>query len=96
MRSLDGSEVAVPKVIAYCDDVAIAGRDFYLMEYVQGRVFTDQSLPGMSRTERGAIYAEMNRVIAELHSLRYDALGLAGCPGGASLAIGEAPMSEVR
>ena len=43
----------------------------------------DQSLPGMSKTERGAIYDEMNRVIAQLHSVDYAAIGLTdfGKPG---------------
>jgi aminoglycoside phosphotransferase (APT) family kinase protein len=48
------------------------------MDYVEGRVLWDQSLPGMTRTERFAIWDELNRVIARLHGLDYQALGLEG------------------
>jgi aminoglycoside phosphotransferase (APT) family kinase protein len=53
------------------------------MEFVQGRVLWDQSLPGMSREQRAAIYDEMNRVIASLHKLEVGAIGLSdfGRPG---------------
>jgi len=56
----------------------VIGRAFYLMEYVQGRVLWDQSLPGMSREERGALYDEMNRVMAALHTVKPSAIGLDG------------------
>jgi aminoglycoside phosphotransferase (APT) family kinase protein len=53
------------------------------MEFMDGRVMWDQSLPGMTPAERGAIYGEMNRVIAALHSVDVAAAGLAdyGRPG---------------
>lgn len=68
---------------ALCLDEGVIGRAFYLMEFIEGRVLWDQSLPGMTPSERGAIYDEMNRVIAQLHSLDYRALGLEsfGKPG---------------
>jgi len=66
-----------------CTDEAVIGRAFYVMEFVEGRVLWDQALPGMEACERAAIYAEMNRVMALLHSTDYSALGLAdyGKPG---------------
>ena len=78
MKALQGSAVPVPRMLTYCEDVSILGKPFYLMEYVQGRVFMEQSLPGLSFQERGAIYDEMNRVIARLHSVDYEAAGLTG------------------
>jgi aminoglycoside phosphotransferase (APT) family kinase protein len=83
MGALAGSGVPVPKMLLLCDDESIIGRAFYLMECVQGRVLWDQSLPGMTREQRGAIYDEMNRVIAALHKLDVGALGLTdyGRPG---------------
>jgi aminoglycoside phosphotransferase (APT) family kinase protein len=53
------------------------------MECVDGRVLWDQSLPGMSNEQRAAHYDEMNRVIAQLHSLDYKKLDLEsfGKPG---------------
>ena len=83
MGALAGSQVPVPKMLLLCEDESIIGRAFYIMECVQGRVLWDQSLPGMTREQRAAIYDEMNRVIAALHKLDVTALGLAdyGRPG---------------
>ncbi len=83
MGALAGSQVPVPKMHLLCDDEAVIGRAFYVMHFVQGRVLWDQSLPGMTRDERGALYDEMNRVIAALHKLDVAALGLVdfGRPG---------------
>ena len=66
-----------------CEDETVIGRAFYIMEMVEGRVLWDQSLPGMSPDQRGAIYAEMNRVITRLHGIDYKAIGLEsfGKPG---------------
>jgi aminoglycoside phosphotransferase (APT) family kinase protein len=56
---------------------------FYVMDYVAGRVLWDPQLPGMAPAERGAIFDEMNRVIAALHKVDYKAIGLEtfGRPG---------------
>ncbi|MFM7330201.1 MAG: phosphotransferase family protein [Brachymonas sp.] len=78
MHGLAGTDVPAPKMHALCEDESIIGRAFYIMEFVQGRVFWDQSLPGMTPAERGAIYREMNRVQAALHTLDFAAKGLAG------------------
>ena len=83
MRALGASGVPVARMHLLCDDEAVIGRAFYVMEYVDGRVLWDQSLPGMTNAERAAIYDEMNRVIALLHAVDIDAAGLAdyGKPG---------------
>ncbi len=83
MSGLAGTDVPVPRMLALCEDEAVIGRAFYVMEFMEGRVLWDQSLPGMSNAERGAIYAEMNRVIAALHNVDFAAVGLAsyGKPG---------------
>lgn len=78
MAALAGTEVPVARMYALCEDEAVIGRAFYIMEFVAGRVLWDQSLPGMTPAERGAIYDEMNRVIAALHSVDYNAIGLGG------------------
>ena len=83
MSALAATAVPVPKMLLLCEDEALIGRAFYVMECMPGRVLWEQSLPGMSRPERGAIYDEMNRVIAALHSVDVQAVGLAdyGKPG---------------
>lgn len=78
MRALQDSAVPVPRMLAYCTDASVLGRDFYLMEMVEGRVFMDQSLPGLAPAQRFALYDEMNRVIAALHGVDYEAVGLEG------------------
>ncbi|MDR5750970.1 MULTISPECIES: phosphotransferase [unclassified Caballeronia] len=83
MDALAQTDVPVAKMVALCDDESVIGRAFYVMEFVEGRVLWDQSLPGMTPSQRGAIYDEMNRVIAALHSVDPAAVGLAdyGKPG---------------
>ncbi len=83
MRALGASGVPVARMHLLCDDEAVIGRAFYVMEFVDGRVLWDQSLPGMTNAERAAIYDEMNRVIALLHAVDINAAGLAdyGKPG---------------
>ncbi len=66
----------VARPYALCEDDAVIGTAFYVMDCVEGRVMWDQSLPGMQKAERRAIYEEMNRVIALLHSVDYKAVGL--------------------
>jgi aminoglycoside phosphotransferase (APT) family kinase protein len=83
LRALAETAVPVPKVYALCEDEAVTGRAFYVMEHLDGRIFWDQRLPGIAPQERGAMFASMNRVIADLHSVDYAALGLEdfGRPG---------------
>jgi aminoglycoside phosphotransferase (APT) family kinase protein len=61
----------------------VIGTAFYIMDYVEGRILWDPTLPGMAPAERGALFDEMNRVIAALHRVDYAAVGLAeyGKPG---------------
>ena len=83
MSGLQGTAVPVPQMLCLCEDESVMGRAFYIMEFMEGRILWDQTLPGMSNAERGAIYEEMNRVIAALHSVNYSACALAnyGRPG---------------
>ena len=73
----------VAKPVVLCEDESVIGTAFYVMDYVDGRVLWDQSLPGMSKAERFAIWDEMNRVIARLHTIDFEKIGLAdfGKPG---------------
>jgi aminoglycoside phosphotransferase (APT) family kinase protein len=78
MAALHGTGVPVPRMLLLCDDESIIGRAFYVMEFVEGRVMWDQSLPALDNAGRAAIYDEMNRVIAALHSVDVKAAGLEG------------------
>jgi aminoglycoside phosphotransferase (APT) family kinase protein len=83
MAALGKAGLPVARMHTLCEDESVIGRAFYVMEFVDGRVFWDQSLPGLGKAERAAVYDEMNRVIAALHTADYAAVGLAdyGKPG---------------
>jgi aminoglycoside phosphotransferase (APT) family kinase protein len=76
ISALHGSEVPVPKPICFCADESVVGTPFYLMEYVAGRIFWSAELTGLTPPERHAVYDEMNRVIAALHSIDPRSIGL--------------------
>jgi aminoglycoside phosphotransferase (APT) family kinase protein len=83
MAALRPHGVPVPEMLALCEDESVIGRAFYLMSFVEGRVLWNQALPDAGKAERGAIYDEMNRVIAALHGVDVNGAGLAdyGKPG---------------
>ena len=83
MKGLHGTEVPVAKMFALCEDESVIGRAFYIMEFVEGRVLWNQTLPELTNAQRAAIYDEMNRVIAALHKVDFKARGLEsyGKPG---------------
>ncbi len=83
MKALAATDVPVPQMLAYCDDESIIGTAFFIMEYLDGRVFADQSLPGLAASERWQIYEQMNHSISAIHRLDYVSLGLEtfGKPG---------------
>jgi len=76
MRALGAQGIPVPEVLLLCEDESVIGRAFFVMQYVEGRIFWEQALPGLTPAERGAIYDEMNRVIAALHRVDVDKAGL--------------------
>lgn len=78
MRALAGTGVPVPRVRVLCEDAGVLGSDFYLMDFVEGRILGDQTLPGIAPVERKAMYVELNRVLAALHEVDWAACGLSG------------------
>ena len=76
MKALRGSGVPVPDMLLLCEDEAVVGRAFYVMEYIEGRVLWNQALPDCTLAERAAVYDEMNRVISALHRVDVEAVGL--------------------
>jgi len=83
MKALEKTDVPVPEMLLLCEDNAVIGTPFFIMEYVHGRVLADFALPNKSPDERRAIYLDMVRVLAALHSVNYADLGLEdfGKPG---------------
>lgn len=77
ISALASSDIPVARALALCDDPRVIGRTFYLMEYVEGRVFWDPLLPELDVPQRAAIFDEMNRIIAALHMVDPGSVGLA-------------------
>lgn len=84
MQALAETKVPVPRMYALASDAESPfGRAFFVMEYLEGRLFWAPDLPELQAGERAGIYDAMNRVLADLHGLDPDALGLGnfGKPG---------------
>ena len=76
VTALRAAGIPVARTYALCTDADVIGTDFYVMEYVEGRVFWDPTLPGLLPAERRGLYDAMNGVIARLHQVDYKGLGL--------------------
>ena len=82
-KALYETDVPVAKMYLYCEDEEVIGTPFYLMEYLEGRVFENTSLPGHDSEDRKAIYNSMNETLAALHRVKPEEVGLEnfGRPG---------------
>ena len=83
MTALRGSGVPVPDTYLLCEDPAVIGTPFFLMEYVEGHPMTDATLPDRLPVDRAAVYRSMIEILARLHTVDWRAAGLAdyGKPG---------------
>lgn len=76
MTGLYETDVPVPKTYLLCMDDAVIGQAFYVMDFIEGRVVADPFLPSFSREERGVLYDDFARVLAALHCVDRQAVGL--------------------
>jgi len=83
LEALASTDVPVAAVYHLCEDRSVIGSMFYVMEFCDGRILWDSAIPEVGKTERTAMYDEMNRVLATLHQIDVDAVGLGdfGKPG---------------
>ncbi len=84
MSALKGSAVPVATVPLMCEDSSVIGTPFYVMDFLEGRIFRDPGLPGIAPAERAAIYRAMSDTMAALHAVDWQVVGLAdfGKPSG--------------
>ena len=68
--------IPVPRAYAYCTDDNILGAEFYVMEFIEGRIFVDPSLPGMTKKDRMDAYKDAVRILSNIHSIPIDDVGL--------------------
>lgn len=76
MKALQSTNVPVPTLYAFCNDVTVLGTPFYLMQHVKGTIYNDVSLPHLNPNRRAHIYKSMVHTLAALHSLHPDSHGL--------------------
>jgi len=76
LTALLDTDVPAPKTILYCDDLSVVGTPFYLMERLEGRVFHDASLPGVTAADRTAMIFGMAEMLAKLHDVDPASVGL--------------------
>ena len=84
ISALANTDVPVPKTYVLCEDESVIGSMFYVMEYKEGRILWDPTLPEIAtKEERAGIYDSMNATLAALHNVDVDAVGLSdfGRPG---------------
>jgi aminoglycoside phosphotransferase (APT) family kinase protein len=82
-RALASSKVPVAGMHLLCEDDDVIGSAFYIMDHIKGRNFADARMEGCDNATRTAVIDDMNRVLAELHMVDIDAVGLSdfGPPG---------------
>jgi len=83
ITSLCDTDVPVPMTYGLCEDADVIGTPFFIMDFLDGRVYWDHMLPDCSKEERKKIYQQKNQVLANLHSVNYQDVGLEnyGKPG---------------
>jgi aminoglycoside phosphotransferase (APT) family kinase protein len=84
IAALGKQSFPVPRVNGLCEDESVIGTTFYVMDMIEGRIFWEAQLPGLSCEERAAAFDSMNATIAALHDFDPETLGLGdyGKPNG--------------
>ncbi|CAM9959056.1 unnamed protein product [Lampetra fluviatilis] len=76
MKALGAAGVPVPQVLSLCEDSSVLGTPFYLMEYAEGRIFKDPSLPDLSPEQRRKVYSAVTSVLSQIHRVDPSSVGL--------------------
>ena len=83
IKALEETKVPVPRTVFLCNDESIIGTIFYIMEFIDGRIFWDPTLPEIDENKRMKVYEETVHIMAELHKIDVEKSGLLdfGKPG---------------
>ncbi|MDA8552982.1 phosphotransferase [Alphaproteobacteria bacterium] len=76
MKALAQTDVPVPNVRVLCDDDSVIGTMFYVMDFIEGRVFKDPGLPSLAASQRGQVFESAATTLAGLHRVDWRAAGL--------------------
>ena len=84
LHALEHTDVPVPKTYCLCEDDSIVGTPFYIMEFLDGRIFEDFTMPGVDPEQRTLLWREAVRTLARFHAVDVRAVGLEsfGRPAG--------------
>ncbi|AKX55264.1 aminoglycoside phosphotransferase [Thiopseudomonas alkaliphila] len=76
IKALNQTQVPVPEALLLCDDDRVIGSMFYVMSYVEGRIFWDPSLPEFTKAQRSEAYQKIIQLLADIHEVDLAATGL--------------------
>lgn len=78
MTALHGEGFPAPKTYCLCEDDSVIGTTFFIMDFVEGRIFWDSGLPEVSKEDRRPLYDALIDTLADLHMIDYEKVGLGG------------------
>ncbi|KAI9727883.1 MAG: hypothetical protein M1828_005288 [Chrysothrix sp. TS-e1954] len=78
LHALEPTDVAVPRTYTLCEDSSVIGTPFYIMEFVDGRIFEDPSIPSVTPQERTEMWRDAVRTLAKFHRVAPTSVGLEG------------------
>ena len=83
MSALAKEGFPVPTPYLLCEDDDVVGTMFYVMDFIEGKVYWDPAMPDLDEDKRLAAYADMAHTMAKLHTYDVAAIGLEdfGRPG---------------
>lgn len=76
IHALEQTDVPVPKAYCLCMDDNVIGSAFYIMEFLDGRIFEEPHMPEVSPEERLEMWKDAIRTLAKLHRLDPKSIGL--------------------
>ncbi|KAL4919160.1 kinase-like domain-containing protein [Aspergillus aurantiobrunneus] len=78
LKALEQTDIPVPRTFCLCEDESVVGTPFYIMEFLDGRIFEDPTFPGVSADERRALWRAAMVTLAKFHRINPGDIGLAG------------------
>ncbi|KAI9710127.1 MAG: hypothetical protein M1820_002929 [Bogoriella megaspora] len=84
IHALEDTDVPVPKAYCLCEDDSVVGTPFYIMEFLDGRIFEDPLMPELSPEDRTACWRDAIRTLAKFHRVSPSSVNLTsfGKPSG--------------
>lgn len=78
ISALQSTDVPVPKAMCLCEDASIIGTSFYIMSFLDGRIFADPALPDVSPADRTAMWKSAVETLAKYHRVAPTSVDMQG------------------